>query len=315
MIHYVEGIKSQGSADGFNTEWSEQLHIDFAKDATERFRAYLDWLLRREELDNLESDDEEIGDSFEGTSHGSDIDPMVDDINDDEPTSNNNLPITHHLPVKPSFPLVNLEDIVNHFHATDFLPALTTFIQRHFPPPQQPILPNPTDRFDTFKHLSIHLHNLPATGCSNILQRIRAVPLIPGPRKDSAASFDIVLVRAEGEARNEVTKGTYLEGAATFILHKHCLRVAQVRMFFALPDHLRHNHSIPKFLAYIKWFNPLQAPDPDSGLYSVTRSSTRGRPVAEIIPICDLVSSCYLIPKLSTLICPRFMRIRTFASI
>lgn len=71
-------------------------------------------------------------------------------------------------------------------------------------------------------------------------------------------------------------------------------------MFFALPDHLRHDRSIPKFLAYIEWFNPLRAPDPDSGLYSVTRSSARGRPVAEIVPIRDFVSSCYLIPKFGT---------------
>ena len=72
------------------------------------------------------------------------------------------------------------------------------------------------DLFDVFKRLSIHLHDIPATGRINTLQRIRAVPLIPGLRKDSTASFDIVLVRTEGEARNEVTKGTYLAGAATF---------------------------------------------------------------------------------------------------
>jgi hypothetical protein len=31
MIHYVEAIQDKGSADGFNTELSERLHIDFAK--------------------------------------------------------------------------------------------------------------------------------------------------------------------------------------------------------------------------------------------------------------------------------------------
>ena len=240
MIHYFESIKSRGSADGYNTEWSERLHIDFAKDgyrasnkrdfvaqmtkwldrreAMERFKAYLNWLLQREDVDDLEGDEDEgeLGDSGCG-SHNSDT---VDD-NDELSLSNADLPVTHHLSIKPGFPLVNLEDITNRFHATDFLPALTTFIRRHFPPPQQPILPNPTDLFDVFKRLSIHLHDIPATGRINTLQRIRAVPLIPGLRKDSTASFDIVLVRTEGEARNEVTKGTYLAGAATFILHKH----------------------------------------------------------------------------------------------
>jgi hypothetical protein len=32
MIHYLEAIKSRGSADGFNTESPERLHIDFAKE-------------------------------------------------------------------------------------------------------------------------------------------------------------------------------------------------------------------------------------------------------------------------------------------
>ena len=32
MVHYVEAIKSRGSADGFNTESPERLHIDYAKE-------------------------------------------------------------------------------------------------------------------------------------------------------------------------------------------------------------------------------------------------------------------------------------------
>jgi hypothetical protein len=67
MMHYFASIKLRGSADGYNTEWSERLHIDFAKEgyrasnrrdfiqqmatwldrreATARFMQYLDWLL------------------------------------------------------------------------------------------------------------------------------------------------------------------------------------------------------------------------------------------------------------------------------
>ena len=78
------------------------------------------------------------------------------------------------------------------------------------------------------------------------------------------------------------------------------LQVAQVCMFFALPKHLHHVQSIPKFLTYVEWFNPLRAPDPDSGLYSVSRSLSRGLSVASVIPIHDIVSSCYLIPKFGT---------------
>jgi hypothetical protein len=32
MMHYVEAIRSHGTADGYNTEASERLHIDYAKE-------------------------------------------------------------------------------------------------------------------------------------------------------------------------------------------------------------------------------------------------------------------------------------------
>ena len=54
--HYVELIEDFGSADGFNTEWSERLHIDYAKlvwSASNRKDEYPQmtlWLQRREQL-------------------------------------------------------------------------------------------------------------------------------------------------------------------------------------------------------------------------------------------------------------------------
>src|SRR6202044_829230 len=33
MLHYIQSIKSHGTADGYNTESPERLHIDYAKDA------------------------------------------------------------------------------------------------------------------------------------------------------------------------------------------------------------------------------------------------------------------------------------------
>ena len=32
MLHYAEAIRSHGTADGYNTEASERLHIDYAKE-------------------------------------------------------------------------------------------------------------------------------------------------------------------------------------------------------------------------------------------------------------------------------------------
>ncbi|KDQ53784.1 hypothetical protein JAAARDRAFT_197225 [Jaapia argillacea MUCL 33604] len=57
LIHYIQAIKSQGSADGFNTELPECLHIDFAKEAyrVSNKRDYTEqmtrWLQRQEAIE------------------------------------------------------------------------------------------------------------------------------------------------------------------------------------------------------------------------------------------------------------------------
>lgn len=59
LQHYVELIYNLGSADGFNTEWSERLHIDYAKDAyrasnKKDYTAQMTrWLSRQEAIDRF----------------------------------------------------------------------------------------------------------------------------------------------------------------------------------------------------------------------------------------------------------------------
>ncbi|KAI0755864.1 hypothetical protein BC629DRAFT_1584640 [Irpex lacteus] len=59
LEHYVDLIYSLGSADGFNTEWSERLHIDYAKEAyrasnKKDYTAQMTkWLSRQEAVDRF----------------------------------------------------------------------------------------------------------------------------------------------------------------------------------------------------------------------------------------------------------------------
>jgi len=194
----------------------------------------------------------------------------------------------HFLSVKPGFPHCDLDTITTLHKADNFTSALKTFIRRVHPPPAVPVLPNSVDRFDLYKRLSIRHKPVPAT--QNItVDRIRATPEVPAHERSKAvpAHFDTVLVRTEEV--NEHTRGTYLEG----------LRVAQLRVIFTMPEHLR-TQNIPKRLAYIEWFTPFRAPNNDSGFYSVTRSHQNRTPSAAIIPIDSIVSSCHLIPKFGT---------------
>jgi len=193
--------------------------------------------------------------------------------------------------------------------ADNFSAALKTFIRRAYPQPAVPILPNSVDRFDLYKRVSIRHKPVPATR-DVVVDRIRATPEVPAHARLKAvpAHFDTVLVRTEEV--NEHTKGTYLEGnvfrGALLIKADHSfqisslgLRVAQLRVIFAMPDHLC-GQKLAKRLAYIEWFTPFRAPNADSGLYSVTRSRQNRSPSAAIIPIDSIVSSCHLIPKFGT---------------
>lgn len=229
MLHYVAAIKSRGSADGFNTESPERLHIDFAKEAyrasnkREYVRQMTKWLGRQEAiahfttyLDWVTAKDLRPADDSDDAGDRDDDDADVDHDNDNDsvnlPTTS--LPSQHRISIKPGFPHRELSTITTSFKAPKFLPTLTNFIRRKIPPPKNPLLPNAIDRFDIYKVLSIHLSDLPAVGRHNDVQRIRATPLVPGSggRKDSPAHFDTVLVRTERERDNAVTKGTWLEG-------------------------------------------------------------------------------------------------------
>jgi hypothetical protein len=229
MVHYIEAIKSRGSADGFNTESPERLHIDFAKEgyrasnkkdyvkqmtvwlgrqeAIALFGAYLDYLTQQDLgicLSSPDNDDSELCmDIEDDNDHGS------QDGGDSDEAS------IHFLSVKPGFPHRDLNTIITLHKAVNFTAALKTFIRRTYPPPAVPILPNSLDRFDLYKRLSIRHKACPATRKVTV-DRIRATPEVPAHARHKAvpAHFDTVLVRTEEV--NEHTKGTYLEGNVYF---------------------------------------------------------------------------------------------------
>jgi hypothetical protein len=221
ILHYIEAIKSRGSADGFNTESPERLHIDFAKEgyrasnkknyvkqmtvwlgrqeAIALFGAYLDYLSQQEH-----------GICPDNGNNDQDMD--IDDDDDHGSQDGGDEASVHFLSVKPGFPHCDLNTITTLHKADNFTEALKTFIRRSYPPPAVPILPNSVDRFNLYKRLSIRHKPVPATRNVTV-DRIRATPEVPAHArltKAIPARFDTVLVRTEEV--NEHTKGTYLEG-------------------------------------------------------------------------------------------------------
>ncbi|KAF8893148.1 hypothetical protein BD779DRAFT_1784086 [Infundibulicybe gibba] len=84
-------------------------------------------------------------------------------------------PPTHHQLAKvPSFRRVSIDTLHTDFGAINFLPALTSFLQQHYP--TCPIVPSAFDRFDLYKIITITLPPNPYLSQQTRTNRIRAIP-------------------------------------------------------------------------------------------------------------------------------------------
>ncbi|GBE80280.1 hypothetical protein SCP_0214990 [Sparassis crispa] len=179
-------------------------------------------------------------------------------------------------------PRMSVEHLQNAHGAVDFLPALTSFLQKHLP--HNTIKPAAQDRFNVYNQVVVQMPFNPHISDKHSRMRIRAVPSIPpsstGRKPGSPSHFDMALVCTDP------IKKRGFQG----------LRVGQVRAIFHLPHQFGH---YPHPLAYVEWFTEFR-PQPDRAvnMYQVSRSTrNRGRN-AEIVHVDDLMRPCHLVPKL-----------------
>ena len=139
LQHYVSCIESLGTTDNYNTENTERLHIDFAKDAyhatnrKDEFSQMTLWLERKEKVLIHQVFIELIS-----TPKSPPIPPTapsidsatLPSINEDESNE-----VSHiHMTKTPSVSSVNFNQIVSEYGAVDFRQALTVFIASYNQP-------------------------------------------------------------------------------------------------------------------------------------------------------------------------------------
>jgi hypothetical protein len=173
------------------------------QEAVARFRAYLDYVIASA-LDPIPPDDETH--DFE--------DNEIEELQVEPAHATVSTVSTHSVAIKPAFPHMDINTLTTRFKATNFIPALSTFIRRLIPPPALPVLPNLVDRFDVYKRITILRPSNPAAGFPKSVDRLRATPVVPAKGRSKAvpAHFDIVLVHVADANENQHTKGTCLEG-------------------------------------------------------------------------------------------------------
>ncbi|KAJ7147090.1 hypothetical protein C8R43DRAFT_1196388 [Mycena crocata] len=286
LDHYEFLIRLFGTADGFNTESPERLHIDYAKNAyraTNR-KDYVDqmtmWLQRQEGVARFSA---YLEWSRSPAPAALCTQPAATSIQ-----AHDSLVVVAHSfsvakqPATRAVPASHLISSEGH-NAVRFIPALITFLSQR----QSNYLPRAFDMFGTWKRITFQLPRIPEVGGRHTTNLVRATAPSPASinRRKAAepAHLDFALVRT-GE-HNVFTVGTALQG----------LRVAQVKVIFKLPSHYPVKSDVP--LAYIEWFTPLRTPDKLDGYYHLTRSSRRQGPYAEIVTADRIVRSVMLIPQ------------------
>ncbi|TFY56691.1 hypothetical protein EVJ58_g7482 [Rhodofomes roseus] len=307
LLHYVEAIRSHGSCDGYNTELPERLHIELAKNAyrATNHRDYIEqmvtWLSRQEAIDlhasyiawfqglRAEETAEEMEDEYPDLEPDDDEDDEADEDADDEENLSNDgsenerlrtYTIAKHCPL----PNMSLHRLQTEHGASEFLPALTEFVQTELP--QCRLKPNHMDRYDVYKNISVTYPGDPHGDVPEHTDRVRAVAAKParGRKQRAPAHFDTAFVidpeaPVTGPRNPRSVTGT---------------RIARVRVIFDLPPQFG---SLPHPLAYVEWYTPLRRKDPATDLFLVSRSTRNNKPNASIVSIDRICRAAHLIPK------------------
>ncbi|EPQ52542.1 hypothetical protein GLOTRDRAFT_79649 [Gloeophyllum trabeum ATCC 11539] len=285
LLHYLASIKIFGTTDNYNTEYTERLHIDYAKDAyratnhKDEYPQMTRWLERREKVLRHEK---YILWRMAGCPAPA---AKAEDVG-----LHDHLRMARH----PTLKAVSLPTVRSEYGAEFFNAALARFVvQYHNPQLSRAQLE------DAAASLTIRFQTIP------VYHKIKFWNTDPFGRKSLLDSADAVHVRpARQDSRDRAVPprfDTVLVNMGSGTIGLQGYRVAQVRVVFSIPPRAvatLFKRPPPGHLAYVEWFTAFSmTPDANSGMYKVSRSIQNGERLASVIPVCQIERSVHLFPK------------------
>lgn len=289
LLHYRLMIERWSTADNYNTEHTERLHISFAKDAffaSNGKNEYSQMSVYVECKEKILDHDKYITWCLEGKP------PLISVLSTEIPLS----PKMTKYPKKPS---VFVHKITLSCEASMFSHALAHYIIKCRNPGLS-YAQIETQVSDFRVSLAIYHKARFWLGSketyklqSDEYDIVHAQPAFKSKstkQQDIASQFDTVLVK-----QDPTIFGTI-----------HNYQVAQVKIIFSFTQSALSGFSPdtqpPKYLAYVEWFQKFPAkPEPNHLLYQIKKSFYQGKCVASIIPLTNISCSVHLFPKFDTI--------------
>jgi hypothetical protein len=313
LQHYAAIIKLYGTTDNYNTEYSERLHIDFAKDAyratnhKDEYPQMTLWLERKEKVLRHELF---IQWRLQGQNP-----PMSDAP---EMIHRTRIKMTRHPTVKS----VHFETFQTEYGAADFRDELAKFVTRHNYGGDSRISAGQLHLIAQnialpFRHLPA-FHRIkfwiPDPHARSDIPETKDIAHVRPKQKEKKRGtwkpgrFDTVLVKIDSDAdeSNGIEGRIFPDFKGLLLIQFSGFRVAQVRAVFRIPDAVADrvftnpDSEQPKHLAYIEWFTKFTpVPDADYDMYKISRAmqGNTGKRLASVIPVSDISSSVSLFPK------------------
>ncbi|KAJ3718126.1 hypothetical protein DFJ43DRAFT_1005854 [Lentinula guzmanii] len=299
VSHYLESIRSRGTNDNFNTEFSERLHIDLSKngyrasnkrnfqpqmtkwltrqEAIHRRDQFMGWVMleyraKIEEEMTIDKEDDDVGDVED------------DSGSDQEPAAIFKSHVAH--AKQAPIPRTSVHEIENKFGCGEwFIWYLEEYLKAQLLPTNT--LKDPTKLyFPVWKKIVLTLPAVPEAESEKITDTVYTTAATSasithrGVQSSSPAKTSTVVIRT---GQLDIAKGP--------LSH---LQIARVKLLFKLPHQISLSSPL---LAFVDWFKPLNKYHDSLGMYQLSYATRQHVQHSGIVLASAITQTCHLIPE------------------